>query len=412
MKKALLVVFVAMVSLTFMMSGQALAVTKYKVPVISDFTGAYAELFKAWVPMQKAVFGWWNETTGKKLGVELELKHYDSRYDATVVASMWPGILAECKPILALGAGGPDVAALQQRLPKDKVPVFYGTAAYGYAWLPDQWIFQVRPTYLHEMAGALNWYIRKHPEKRPVRFGEIVANVTAAINLFDGLDKYVKDKLEPKGLCKIVAKEYMDINPVDISSQVQKMVDAKVDILVGPITTALSVAYIRACQLHGVDIPTIASPHHTIWPYARAMKTYKPFEGHLVVAGHASITNKKSDAYKFFTLLKKKYKLPEKLWNVMTMMALNQSLLAVRAIEHAANKVGGANLSGQAIYDAMHAGPFTSEELMGSLPTLNFTKEAPFPLGDLKVIIETVKDGKYVMADPNWVPVPKDVEKW
>jgi len=412
MKKALLVILVAVISWIFIMSSQAGALTKYKVPVISDFTGAYAELFKAWIPMQKAVFSWWNETTGKELGVKLELKHYDSRYDATVVASMWPGILAECKPIIALGAGGPDVAALQQRLPKDKVPILYGTAAYGYAWLPNQWIFHVRPTYLHEMAAALNWYIKKHPEKRPVRFGEMVANITAAINLFDGLDKYVKDNLEPKGLCIVAAKEFMDINPVDVSNQVRKMIEAKVDILVGPITTGLSTAYIRACQLHGVNIPTIASPHHTIWPFSRAMKTYKPFEGHLVVAGHASITNKETQAYDFFGMLKKKYGLPEKLWNVMTMMALNQSILAVRAVEHAAKKVGADNLSGQAVYDAMFAGPFTKEELMGSLPTLNFTKEAPFPLGDLKVIIETVKDGKYVMADPNWVPVPPDVKKW
>lgn len=412
MKKGLFSVILSVVCMTVLMSSPARALTTYKVPVISDFTGAYAELFKAWIPMQKAVFSWWNETSGKDLGIKLELKHYDSRYDATVVASMWPGILAECKPILALGAGGPDVAALQQRLPKDKVPVYYGTAAYGYAWLPNQWIFQVRPTYLHEMAAALNWYIRQHPEKRPVRLGQMVANITAAINLFDGFDKYVKENLEPKGLCVVAAKEFMDINPVDVSSQVRKMIEAKVDILVGPITTGLSTAYIRGCQLHGVNIPTIASPHHTIWPFARAMKTYEPFEGHLVVAGHASITNKKNQAYQFFQTLSERSGLPEKLWNVMTIMALNQSILAVRAVEHAAKKVGPDNLNGQAVYDAMFEGPFTSDELMGSLPTLNFTKEAPFPLGDLKVIIETVKDGKYVMADPDWVPVPSDVKKW
>ena len=77
MKKTLLVVFLAIISLGLVIPGQARAgVTNYTVPVISDFTGAYAELFKAFVPVQKAVVAWWNDTSGKNLGVNLTLKHY------------------------------------------------------------------------------------------------------------------------------------------------------------------------------------------------------------------------------------------------------------------------------------------------------------------------------------------------
>jgi len=169
MKKIIAFLFVFFLLMILTLQGPALAkVTNYKVPVISDFTGAYAELFKAWGPMQKAIFAWWNDTKGKEIGIELELKYYDSRYDSTVVASMWPGILAECHPIIALGAGGPDVAALQQRLPKDRVPVIYGTASYGYGWLPNQWLFQVRPTYVQEFMAAFVWYAGQHPEKKPI----------------------------------------------------------------------------------------------------------------------------------------------------------------------------------------------------------------------------------------------------
>jgi hypothetical protein len=85
----LLLIVMTVVSLSFLVSGPALAdVTKYKVPVISDFTGSWAQLMKSWVPMHKAVFAWWNDTEGKKLGVELELKHYDGRYDSSVIASV------------------------------------------------------------------------------------------------------------------------------------------------------------------------------------------------------------------------------------------------------------------------------------------------------------------------------------
>jgi len=414
MKKKYSFLLAAVMVLSLWGLGQALAagVSTYKIPVITDFTGGYAYLFKPWVPVQKAVFAWWNDTEGKKLGVNLDLKHYDGRYDPTVIASMWPGILAECKPIMGLGGGGPDVAALQQRLPKDKVPLYYGTASYGYGWLPDQWLFQVRSTYVHEFLTALVWYAQQHPEKKPVKFGIIAVNIPAGLDAVNGVQKYFKEVLEPKGIGKIVAHEFSELTPVDLSSQVKKMIDAKADMVLGPITTAMSIAYIRACQTYGVNIPTIAAPHHTIYAYASAMKTYEPFEGHLVAAAHASVTEKDSPAYKWFQVLMQKYGLDEKLWNVYGMMALNQSILAVRAVEHAAKKVGGAKLTGQAVYNAMFTEPFTYEELMGTLPPLHFTKAAPFSSKEMKVKIETVKNGQYALADPAWIPIPKDIKKW
>jgi branched-chain amino acid transport system substrate-binding protein len=413
MKRLRLFFVISVICALLCVEGQGLAAgTKYTVPVISDFTGAYAELFKSWLPIYKGVLAWWNDNYGKGLGVELEYKAYDGRNDPPTIASMWPGILAECKPIVTLGGGGADVAALQQRLQQDKVPVFYGTAAYGYGWLPNQWIFQARPTYTHEMVAALRWYIQKHPEKRPVKFGFLSAQIPPALDNVKGMVKYIQEKLEPEGACKYVGAEYVDINPVDVSNQVKKLIDAKADMISGPATTGMAAAYIRACELHGVNIPTLMAPHQTIYPFARAMKTYKPFEGHFVVAAHASVTDKSSDAYRFFKLLMEKYGLKEDQWNPYSMMALPQAVLAVRAVEHAAKKVGAANLTGQAVYDAMFTQPFTYDELMGLLPAQFFTKEAPFSLKDLKVMIETVKDGQYVLATPEWVPVPNDVTKW
>jgi len=142
------------------------------------------------------------------------------------------------------------------------------------------------------------------------------------------------------------------------------------------------------------------------------MKTFKPFEDHLVVAAHTPVTDKDSKAYEFYKLLVEKYGLKKNSYNPYTMMALNQSILAVRAVEHAIKRVGAENLTGQAVYDALLTGRFTEEELMGTLPTLQFTKEAPFCNTDLKVMIETVKDGEYTLATSEWVPVPDDVKKW
>jgi len=99
---------------------------------------------------RERVFDWWNAEVGAKLGVKLNYKNFDTRYDTAQTASLWPGIKSEMKPIAVVGLGGPDVAALGPRLPDDQVPLFMSTAGYGYAWKPDSWIINPRPTYGHE----------------------------------------------------------------------------------------------------------------------------------------------------------------------------------------------------------------------------------------------------------------------
>jgi CBS domain-containing protein len=85
--------------------------------------------------------------------------------------------------------------------------------------------------------------------------------------------------------------------------QMKKIVDAKADVIIGTGTTSMAAAAIRAEQLHGVLIPTIASPHHTIWPLAVAMKSFKPWEGHYVVAGQISVTEKDSRPMNFIKFM-------------------------------------------------------------------------------------------------------------
>jgi branched-chain amino acid transport system substrate-binding protein len=388
----------------------ASAQVEYKIPGLVDNSGPFADLSKHLVA-RDAVIKWWNDTTGKKLGITLTVKNYDTRYDGTVVASLWPGILSENKPILAMGLGGADVAALQQRLPRDQVPVLYAPPGYGFSWLPDQWLFNVRPSYVHEWAAALVWFAQQHPEKRPIKVAFLSTQASPAfVDIVGGLTKYIKTVLEPKGIATVVATEWVEIQPVDISSPMKKIVDANADVIMGTANTTLAAAALRAEQLHGVNIPTIASPWHTIWPLAQAMKSFAPWEGHMVVTGIAATTDKTSKAWDFYQILSKQYGLPAD-WNPLNVLGISQGLMAVRAVEHTAERVGAANITGAAIYETLVTQTFTEDELMGVLPEVKFTKEAPFRLTG-RVKVETVKDGKYQLASPDWIPVPTDITKW
>ncbi len=381
------------------------------MPGLVDFSGPYADLTKHLVA-RDAVIKWWNDNDGKKLGVKLTVKNYDTRYDGTVVASMWPGIVTEMKPIIGLGLGGADQSALQQRLPNDKVPMIYAPPGYGFGWLPNQWVFNARATYVHEWVTALAWYAAQNPQKRPLKVAFLSTQASPAyVDFVKGVDKYIKTVLEPKGIATVVATEWIEIQPVDVSSPMKKIVDAKADLIIGTGNTTMAAAALRAMQLHGVNIPTLAAPWHTVWPLAQAMKSYVPWEGHMTVTGVVSSTDKTGKAWPFYQELARNYGLPAE-WNPMNLLGISQGLLAVRAVEHAAKKVGADKLTGTAVYDALTTGTFTEDELMGVLPTLKFNKDAPFPTENTKVKVEWVKDGKYQLATPNWLTIPSDVTKW
>ena len=62
------------------------------------------------------------------------------------------------------------------------------------------------------------------------------------------------------------------------------------------------------------------------------------------------------------------------------MLGISQGLLTVRAVEHAARRVGADKLTGQAVFDTMLADTFTEDELMGILPSLKFSSGGTVPI--------------------------------
>lgn len=144
--------------------------TTINVAAFADFAGPYANVMPQMQGGRLAVIEWWNKEVGSKLNVQIVVKTFDTRYDVAQTASSWPGIKAEVKPALLLGLGGPDAAALQQRLPEDKIPMLMATATYGFGWKPNQWSY-LCPTYAHEAAGFLERSHHQTPEQAPCQGG-------------------------------------------------------------------------------------------------------------------------------------------------------------------------------------------------------------------------------------------------
>ena len=253
---------------------------EYTITHSVDFTGPYAVIMKPIDQATKVFYAWWNETVGSKLGIKLNFKQYETRYDPSVVASLWPGILAGDKPIAHAGLGGPDVAALMKRLPEDKVPMFMGTAAYGYEWSANQWIFHFRPTYIHETVSFLNWARKELIKTRPIRVGYISSKASPAyVEGYTGLKKFS----EENNWTECLEAEWVDVKPVSITNEMRRLARKNPDFISIMSNTAHVLSCVRAQKELGIHIPILMSSHNGIQMCTLAAGDMKILEGHYEV---------------------------------------------------------------------------------------------------------------------------------
>ena len=382
----------------------------YTIPVSMDFSGPYSYLSKTTLPGEQVITMWWNENVGSKLGVKLNMKAYDMRYNPSVVSSMWPGILATDKPVLYQGLGGPDAAALMKRLPNDKVPMIQSTACYGFQWLPDVWMFTPRPTYVHEFRGFLAWVKSNWKESRPIRVSAISTQGIPAYE--DAVKGYESMCSESKDL-EYVGTTYVKMVPVNVTNEMSQLAKKKPDFILMLGSTSQVVVVIKAQKELGLHIPVVTTSHNDIGSVNNVLPI-GDIEGRMYdVAALTPSLDHSIAGYKVFEEYKTKLSppAPDGAWDLSTLQGAAQAILGVRVIERVIKKLGPDKVTGEEVYKAMYDGPFTSEELLGLMPTIEFHRTAPFPEQAMKVKISTVKDGKRVIATPDWVPIP-NIKKW
>jgi branched-chain amino acid transport system substrate-binding protein len=388
--------------------GMAQAQTTYQIAGLADFTGPYADVMKDWTSCRRGVLDWWTEEVGKKQGVALKVKDYDTRYDVAQVASLWPGIKSELNPVAIFGVGGPDTAALQQRLPKDKVPLILSTAGYGFAWKPDSWVFNARPTYPHEAAAFYKWMQKKSGSTAPLKVGVISSEVSPAyVDIHKGVEHFSKDN---PGVMEVVETIYTEAQPTDLTQQVARLVRKGATVLQVFNNTASVVAARRALQSLGKnDIPIVMSAHNGLLSSGKALGGLKQLEGSYEVYGMAMATDDVTPTRTYFDKLRTDYKVDAN-FSSACIMGMSQAMIVVRAIEQAITVKGANGVTGEDVRTAMLSTPLSTERSFGILPSISFQADAPFPTQGISVNIGTVENGKYKMVEHN-IPSPT-LNKW
>lgn len=372
-----------------------------------DYSGPYAAVMKEYEEAATILLAWWNESVGRKIGVKIVKRCYDTRYDPALIARLWPRILSRDRPLVHLGMGGSDVVALMPRLPDDSVPMILSTGAYGLDWLPGLWIFHTRPTYAHEVAGFIEWYKKVRKGSGPLRVAAVSSQMSPAyVDMVEGVKSYAASA----GGVEFVGCEWVKIRPVSLISEVRRLARKKPHVIVVLTNTAQALGVVRAERALGVHIPVVLSSHNGLQMCARAAGTMKELEGHYDVYSMDPGIHPISRAVKIFYNYRRRLGLKSR-WSLMSVQAFVHMLLALRAVERAVSAVGPDEITGRDIYKAMFAGPFRSEELLSLSPDISFDKDRPFPKGRLRVRITTVLNGVQVEATSGWVDVP-EVPRW
>jgi branched-chain amino acid transport system substrate-binding protein len=375
---------------------------EYVMSASADYSGPFADVMPSAMSGITAVAAWWNKDVGSKLGVKVDVKIYDMRYDAAVIARTWPSILSRDKPIMHLGFGSPDLTTLMKRLPNDKVPMLIGTAMVGLVWQPNGWHFSIRPTYSHEFAGLFSYLQQKKGGK--LRIGAVSTQTAAGfVDQVKGVEKLASmypDRFE------VVDTQWVAASPVSVTSNIRAMLEKKPDVIMVGGTTAQVIATASALEDLKANIPIVASTHNGLSEAAKGIALTK-------LNGDYSTFSFAPDNQKVLPIrdIYEANKTGDGQWGLIAAQSAAQTLLALRVLEKAVAKVGPDHVTGQAMYDALLANKYTEKELMGALPTLAFDKTAPFPVGEIKTKAQVVVDGKITPLTADWIEVPK-LDKW
>jgi len=384
------------------------AQTVYQVPALSDYSGPFASIMPMLGSGREGVFNWWNAEHGAKLGVKLELKTYDTRYDTAQTASLWPGVLAT-KPVIGLALGGPDTTALQQRLPTDKVPMILGSAANGFGWRPNQWVLSTRPTFVHELTGFIDWYQKnKAGGTRPVKIAMFTSEASPSFaDMAKGVTAYAKANPTIVNLVEMV---YVEPQPADVTLQLRRVLNAGAEVVLVPTNIQQAVAVKRAMEALGKSVPIAYSLQNSPAMLQKLLGSISAMEGDYEVHGSVIATEEDTEPKRFYDMLVAKHGMKGP-WHSLTTIGISQALVVVRAVEVAAKKHGGAKLTGEILYNTLIDTTFPAKDFYGFTGgDLDFSVEAPFPTQDPRVNIGQVVGGKLTVVAKG-VPVPK-LAKW
>ena len=261
---------------------------------------------------------------------------------------------------------------------------------------------------MHEMAGLLNWLRMTKIKDRPIKIATFSnKKVTFYVDLVESLKEFAKQT----PWIDLVDVEWVDIKPVSLISEMKRLASKKPDFIIIQTNTYQAVAAKRALVIYYIQTESSSFTDFGLQMCAKASGDLSLFEGDFEASSCNPDPVMITPAGKIYKEYKGKLGVKNS-WSTVMAQGEGMALFALRLVERATEMVGKDNITGEAVYNALFIRPFSAKEMLGLTPEISFTRDYSFPvIKGLKVKIATVKDGKFVLATENWIPVPP-VPKW
>jgi len=358
----------------------------YKIVSLLDYSGPFANRGKPVEQMQRLLVDWYNETRGKERDVSIVLDPVDTGYDQAKTVQAYERALQDDELIGFVTFGSPNVIALQNRLPENKVPAVHGGPSYS-LMEKGSWVFTPLNDYVRYFSAAVDWRLKSWDDAEPMKIAFVTFDGSSGRDWADGLGGRLEDKN-----VEIVLEEFISPRALEVTVNVERILDADPDMVIVAGTDQLQPMILVELHANDFDMTKVLNSQHEGLGLLNLLGV--PAE---VVNGTYEVTtqnypDQSTEAYKIYEARKDNY---DTRWSADTLLHYPSIMVMLDAIDRAIENNGGARVTGQQVYDELSNGTFDGRGLLGEI---TFSNETDPTLGANAVIILQQQDGQIVQA--------------
>ena len=322
-----------------------------ELPQIIDLTGPYKSESAEWAKVFEVLQKQLNDQGGIK-GRQVSLKAYDCRYDVGVSTSILNRLVnLDPKPPLICGSIGPFFVASVKKMPEPgyRIPLMAPAAYEAFVQNPS-WTFCFGVLYYQSLGTFLDWAQKNWKEKRPIRLAFYTLNTPGGREPLN-----IKPWLEKRGI-ELVAEEYTEPVPVDITSIMMRFQQTQPDFIYGITPVAAFAKLLTELERRNMKSKLVLPG---FMPFSMLLKYVdkKTLEGHYQACAFNTYMDESSPGVKKMNdLFKENLK---DLWPPDTgdMWAYGHVMVAKALLEKAVEKYGSWDkVNGESMYELLNSG--------------------------------------------------------
>lgn len=339
-------------------SVQAQSVQTYSILSLLDYSGPFANRGKPVEQMQRLLVDWFNETRGPKAGIKLEFKPVDTGYDQAKTVQAYERALQDKSLVGIVTFGSPNVIAIQNRLPQDKIPAVHGGPAYS-LMKPGSWVIAPLGDYARYFAATTKWRLATWTESRPLKIAFVTFDGSSGRDWAQGVQKFIKGMN-----AQVVLNEFVSPRALDVTANVEHIIAANPDIVYLATTDQLQPAILKELKANKFDMSKVVNSQHEGLGLLELLGVPKDaYEGTYEVTTE-NYVDQGTEAYKIYAARQSKYSTR---WAADTLLHFPSVMVLLEAIERAQGKAGNAPINGAAVYAEMKSGTFNGYGLLSKI---------------------------------------------